>query len=192
MDYLPKDPAILVSSVNMHLRDEEFDTLESLCYNFGAEPKDIKDYLYGYDSMDEYILEDVLLMRGVDYTVLEKLVGECASRVYNTLRHQNIEPGTKEAFNAYVSCLHQLIVEALLVHRKRLHLQQKKFQINTYMIHIINEQGQKEAIPASNSLNEKVNRNVTVDLEWYKEHGYCSADEFFSKMRSKYNYDTTI
>ena len=35
MDYLPKDPAILVSSVNMLLRDEEFDTLESLCYNFG-------------------------------------------------------------------------------------------------------------------------------------------------------------
>ena len=30
MDYLPKDPAILVSSVNMLLRDEEFDTLESL------------------------------------------------------------------------------------------------------------------------------------------------------------------
>ena len=62
----------------------------------------------GYDSMDEYIREDVLLLRGVDYSVLEKLVGECASRVYNALRHQNIEPGTKEAFNAYVSCLHQL------------------------------------------------------------------------------------
>ena len=28
MDYLPKDPAILVSSVNMLLRDEEFDTLQ--------------------------------------------------------------------------------------------------------------------------------------------------------------------
>lgn len=62
----------------------------------------------GFDSMDEYIREDVLLLSGVDYTVLEKLVGECASRVYNALRHQNIEPGTKEAFNAYVSCLHQL------------------------------------------------------------------------------------
>ena len=47
MDYLPKDPAILVSSVNMLLRDEEFDTLESLCYNFGTEPKDIKNYLLG-------------------------------------------------------------------------------------------------------------------------------------------------
>ena len=41
MDYLPKDPAILVSSVNMLLRDEEFDTLESLCYNFGTEPNTV-------------------------------------------------------------------------------------------------------------------------------------------------------
>lgn len=48
MDHLPKDPAILVSSVNMLLRDEEFDTLEALCYNFGTEPKYIKNYLYGH------------------------------------------------------------------------------------------------------------------------------------------------
>ena len=45
MDYLPKDPAILVSSVNMLLRDEEFDTLEALCYAFNRDPKEIKDYL---------------------------------------------------------------------------------------------------------------------------------------------------
>ncbi len=62
----------------------------------------------GYDAMDEYIREDVLLLQGVDYTELEKLVGECASRVYNALMHQRIEPGTKEAFDAYVTCLHQL------------------------------------------------------------------------------------
>ena len=48
MDYLPKDPAILVSSVNMLLRDEDFDTLEALCYNFGTEPKDIKNYRHGF------------------------------------------------------------------------------------------------------------------------------------------------
>lgn len=48
MDYLPKDPAILVSSVNMLLRDEEYDTLEELCYSFGTEPKEIKNYLRGY------------------------------------------------------------------------------------------------------------------------------------------------
>ena len=49
MDYLPKDPAILVSSVNMLLRDEEFDTLESLCFAFSREPKEIKDFLMKYD-----------------------------------------------------------------------------------------------------------------------------------------------
>ena len=47
MDYLPNDPAILVSSVNMLLRDEEFDSLASLCYAFNREPNEIKDYLLG-------------------------------------------------------------------------------------------------------------------------------------------------
>ena len=74
----------------------------------------------GYDSMDEYIRENVLLLRGEDYTVLEKLVGECASRVYHALRHQSIEPGTKEAFNAYVSCLHQLYLMGAAMQLKRM------------------------------------------------------------------------
>ena len=52
MDYLPKDPAILVSSVNMLLRDEEFDTLESLCYAFSREPKEIKDWLRSMITKD--------------------------------------------------------------------------------------------------------------------------------------------
>ena len=47
MDFLPKDPAILVSSINMLLRDEEFDTLESLCYAFNRDQEEIKEYLYG-------------------------------------------------------------------------------------------------------------------------------------------------
>lgn len=46
MDYLPHTPAILVSSVNMLLRDEEFDSLESLCYNFNCDPEELKAYLY--------------------------------------------------------------------------------------------------------------------------------------------------
>lgn len=74
----------------------------------------------GYDSMDEYIREEVLLLSGVDYTVVEKLTGECSSRVYNALRHQNIEPGTKEAFNAYVSCLHQLYLFGAAMQLKRM------------------------------------------------------------------------
>ena len=48
MDYLPKDPAILVSSVNMLLRDEEFDTLESLCYAFNREPREVRNYLLSH------------------------------------------------------------------------------------------------------------------------------------------------
>lgn len=46
MEYLPKDPAILVSSVNMLLRDEEFDTLESLCYHFNEDVEKLKAYLH--------------------------------------------------------------------------------------------------------------------------------------------------
>ena len=45
MDYLPKDPVMLVSSINMLLRDEEYDTLESLCCAFDRETEEIKDYL---------------------------------------------------------------------------------------------------------------------------------------------------
>lgn len=48
MDYLPKDPAILVSSVNMFLRDEEYDSIESLCYAYNSNPEEIKDYLRGH------------------------------------------------------------------------------------------------------------------------------------------------
>ena len=74
----------------------------------------------GYDSMDEYIREDVLLLRGVDYTALEKLAGECASRVYNALMRQRFEPGTKEAFKGYVACLHQLYLMGAAMQLKRM------------------------------------------------------------------------
>ena len=74
----------------------------------------------GYDSMDEYIREEVLLLQGDDYIVLEKLTGECASRVYNALRRQNIESGTKDAFNGYVVCLHQLYLMGMAVQLKRM------------------------------------------------------------------------
>jgi phosphoserine phosphatase len=74
----------------------------------------------GYDAMDEYIREDVLLLQGIDYTVLEKVAGECASRVYNALMHQRYEPGTKEAFNGYVACLHQLYLFGAAMQLKRM------------------------------------------------------------------------
>ena len=74
----------------------------------------------GYDQMDEYIREEVLRLRGKDYDALEKLVGECASRVNNALMHQNFEPGTKEAFEGYVTCLHQLYLFGAAMQLKRM------------------------------------------------------------------------
>ena len=74
----------------------------------------------GYDAMDEYIREEVLLLEGEAYGALEKLVGECASRIYNALRRQNIEPGTKDAFNGYVACLHQLYLFGAAIQLKRM------------------------------------------------------------------------
>lgn len=57
MDYLPKNPAILVSSINMLLRDEEYESLESLCDNFNTNAEQIKSYLreagYVYNEEQE-------------------------------------------------------------------------------------------------------------------------------------------
>lgn len=56
MDCLPKNPAILVSSINMLLRDEEFDSLDSLCSYYDTDPAQIKAYLYeaGYEFNDRH------------------------------------------------------------------------------------------------------------------------------------------
>lgn len=74
----------------------------------------------GYDELDEYIREVVLRLSGEESVTLEKVVGECASRIYNSLLHQAIEPGTKEAYEAYVSCLHQLYLMGAAMMLKRM------------------------------------------------------------------------
>ena len=45
MDRLPKDPFMLVSSINMLLRDGEFDSLEELCAYFECEEEEMKEEL---------------------------------------------------------------------------------------------------------------------------------------------------
>ena len=73
-----------------------------------------------YDHMDEYIREEVLHLQDKESSDLEVLTSECAARVNNTLIHQYIEPGTKEAFYAYVDCLHQLYLMGAAVQLKRM------------------------------------------------------------------------
>ena len=86
-------------------------------YLFLREPR-------GYDAMDEYIREKVLHLAPKAYADTEQLVGECASRTYSLLRHSGYEAGTKEAFRAYVACLHQLYLmgAAVQLHRMGYHM----------------------------------------------------------------------
>jgi hypothetical protein len=74
----------------------------------------------GYDAMDEYIREEVLKLQGTAFDALERLVGECASRVNNALRRQDYEPGTKMAFDGYLACLHQLYLMGAAVQLRRM------------------------------------------------------------------------
>ncbi|MBQ3635184.1 MAG: hypothetical protein II951_06145 [Bacteroidales bacterium] len=74
----------------------------------------------GYDVMDEYIRGEVLKLKGKSYKDIEEVAGECASRVYNTLMRQRLEPGTKEAFDGYVACLHQLYLFGAAIQLRRM------------------------------------------------------------------------
>ena len=49
MDHLPQDPYMLVSAINMLLRDKEFDSLEEICYSFDRDIDELKSYLANYD-----------------------------------------------------------------------------------------------------------------------------------------------
>ncbi len=62
----------------------------------------------GYDNLDDYILEDVLELKGEKAEKVSSIVGECAARVLSALHHSGIEPGTEKAVRAYEACLHQL------------------------------------------------------------------------------------
>ncbi|MBE6341010.1 MAG: hypothetical protein J6Y72_11150 [Bacteroidales bacterium] len=75
----------------------------------------------GYDNMDEYIREEVLSLKGLEeYKRIEHIVGNCASIAYSALMRARVEPGTKEAFDAYVACLHQLYLMGNAVQLKRM------------------------------------------------------------------------
>ena len=59
----------------------------------------------GYDHLDEYILDEVLDLHGDEAEMTQNLVGDCAERVKRALYKQDFEPGTVDAFKAYVACL---------------------------------------------------------------------------------------
>lgn len=80
----------------------------------------------GFDYMDEYIREDLLLLKDKAYSDMEKLVGECAARTNHLLLHLPIEPGTKEAYHAYVAALHQMYLMGSAIWLKRMGYKMEK------------------------------------------------------------------
>ena len=67
----------------------------------------------GYDELDEYILEDVLHLSPEAQSTMSQLVSECATLIHALLRREPIEPGTPEAFHAYVACLKELYLAGM-------------------------------------------------------------------------------
>ena len=59
----------------------------------------------GFDNLDEYIMDEVLDVHGDAAEDLQNLVGDSAERVKHELFALDVEPGTIEAFKAYVACL---------------------------------------------------------------------------------------
>lgn len=97
-------------------------------WNIYSQIEDLYVYMRdkrGYDALDEYICEDVLMIRGKEADELGDLVSECATRVNYDLMREHIEPGTKEAFDAYVTCLRQLYLfgAAVQLHRMGYHME---------------------------------------------------------------------
>ena len=72
----------------------------------------------GYDNLDEYILDEVLDLHGDDAEQMQNLVGDCAERVKRALFTLDIEPGTVEAFKAYVACLHTMYQMGMAIQLK--------------------------------------------------------------------------
>ena len=72
----------------------------------------------GYDHLDEYILDEVLDQHGDAAEQLQTLVGDCAERVKRALFARDIEPGTVDAFKAYVACLQTMYQMGMAVQLK--------------------------------------------------------------------------
>lgn len=65
----------------------------------------------GFDNLDEYIMEEVLDLHGDAAEGMQALVGDCAERVKRAIYRMDVEPGTVEAFKAYIAglqCMYQM------------------------------------------------------------------------------------
>lgn len=73
-----------------------------------------------FDHMDDYICEKVLLLDESQHKKFNNIVAECASRTYSLLCHQNLEPGTENAFRGFVAAIHQMYLMGIAIQLKSL------------------------------------------------------------------------
>ena len=73
-----------------------------------------------FDHMDDYICEKVLLLNEDEHKAVNGIVAECASRTYNLLIHQGLQPGTEEAFRGFIAALHQMYLMGIAMELKAL------------------------------------------------------------------------
>ena len=73
-----------------------------------------------FDHMDDYICEKVLLLDEAKHKELSTVVAECAARTFNLLIHQNLQPGTAEAFRGFIAALHQMYLMGIAIELKDL------------------------------------------------------------------------
>jgi len=73
-----------------------------------------------FDHMDDYICEQVLLLKEDEHKTLNGIVAECASRTYNLLIHQGLQPGSEEAFRGFIAALHQMYLMGIAIELKEL------------------------------------------------------------------------
>lgn len=67
----------------------------------------------GYDNLDETVVKGLLGYEGEAAEKITELVAECASRVYNLITHEHVEPGTEAALGCFLGALHQLYLAGM-------------------------------------------------------------------------------
>ena len=73
-----------------------------------------------FDHMDDYILDQVLLLDENEHKATSTIVAECAARTYTLLIHQGYELGTEAAFRGFIAALHQMYLMGAAMELKRL------------------------------------------------------------------------
>lgn len=74
----------------------------------------------GYDYMDEYVREELLGLKGEEFTKCEDLVRSCAQMALDHIRHEQIEPQSPMAYYVYARSIKVLYLIGAAVQLRKL------------------------------------------------------------------------